>query len=597
MSQRQKTFFDRLQFLHLNAKFALLFIICFSIQLSAQKKTKNPHGPIKWDCFKCHTTSSWTEKKSPLKFSHDDTEFPLQGEHRFLECISCHQSLVFKEIGTTCADCHTDVHRGQFGLDCQSCHHSDNWKNVLDMFELHSSRGFPLIGVHAVADCQSCHVGEQRLEFSGTPTNCYGCHLADFALTTNPNHAKAQFSMDCQECHRPEANNWENAGFTHTNTFELRGAHVFADCNSCHANSFAGTPADCYSCHSQEYHATRDPNHETAGFATTCETCHSEISWDTDTFNHDLTAFPLTGQHRFANCADCHTNNVFAGTPMDCFSCHQTDYENTNDPNHIAAGFPNTCETCHTTNNWDSEFDHSTTGFSLEGQHRTTACADCHINNVFAGTPVECFACHQADYENTNDPNHIAAGFPNTCETCHTANNWDSEFDHSTTDFPLEGQHRNTACADCHINNVFAGTPAECFSCHQADYENTNDPNHIAAGFPTDCESCHNTNNWDDANFDHDSQFFPINSGKHRGEWNDCADCHVNPASFATFECIFCHEHRKSEMDDEHSEVNGYMYESIACLDCHPNGNSKAFKSFDRGFFPGTLDRTRGNNL
>ena len=36
--------------------------------------------------------------------------------------------------------------------------------------------------------------------------------------------------------------------------------------------------------------------------------------------------------------------------------------------------------------------------------------------------------------------------------------------------------------------------------------------------------------------------------------------------------CLNCHEHSRSEMDDNHNEVSGYVYDSQACLSCHPNG-------------------------
>ena len=74
--------------------------------------------------------------------------------------------------------------------------------------------------------------------------------------------------------------------------------------------------------------------------------------------------------------------------------------------------------------------------------------------------------------------------------------------------------------------------------------------------------------------FDHDGQYFPIYTGKHReGEaWNDCVECHANPATYADFTCFTCH--LKPEMDDKHSEENGYEYVSTTCLECHPDGTN-----------------------
>jgi len=112
----------------------------------------------------------------------------------------------------------------------------------------------------------------------------------------------------------------------------------------------------------------------------------------------------------------------------------------------------------------------------------------------------------------------------------------------------------------------------ECVACHQTEYNNTADPNHGGAQFPNTCEDCHSTTAWTPANWDHDGQYFPIFSGKHREAWDTCMDCHMTPNDYSQFECINCHEHNKTDMDDDHSEVNGYTWESQACLTCHPDG-------------------------
>jgi len=75
------------------------------------------------------------------------------------------------------------------------------------------------------------------------------------------------------------------------------------------------------------------------------------------------------------------------------------------------------------------------------------------------------------------------------------------------------------------------------------------------------------------ANFDHDKDFFPIYSGEHQGEWNECSDCHIG-GNLNSFSCIDCHEHNDpNDLADEHDDVNGYQYSSPACLQCHPNGD------------------------
>ena len=121
---------------------------------------------------------------------------------------------------------------------------------------------------------------------------------------------------------------------------------------------------------------------------------------------------------------------------------------------------------------------------------------------------------------------------------------------------------------------TWAGSDPTCVACHQNDYNQANDPNHVSAGFPTTCESCHTTSSWDGATFDHDGSYFPIYSGKHRNKWASCSTCHVVPSNYAVFECTVCHEHRRSEMDSEHDDVGGYVYQSQACYNCHPTGEA-----------------------
>jgi hypothetical protein len=91
-------------------------------------------------------------------------------------------------------------------------------------------------------------------------------------------------------------------------------------------------------------------------------------------------------------------------------------------------------------------------------------------------------------------------------------------------------------------------------------------------GFPTTCVPCHNTTAWEPSTWDHDNQYFPIFSGRHQQEWSNCADCHLIPNDFTSFECIFCHEHNQQDTDLDHDEVPGYQYNSQACYNCHPRG-------------------------
>jgi hypothetical protein len=219
-------------------------------------------------------------------------------------------------------------------------------------------------------------------------------------------------------------------------------------------------------------------------------------------------------------------------------------------------------------------FDHELSRFPLRGAHVSVDCAQCHVGGRFTGTPTDCYACHQQDYNQTTNPNHVSLRFPKKCEDCHSTDAWrPASFDHNVTRFPLTGAHRRVDCASCHSGGRFTGTPTDCYACHQADYNRTTNPNHSASRFPTQCQACHNTGAWRPASFDHDARSFPIFSGTHRGQWSTCADCHVNPSNFRAFECIRCHQHsNRADVDNDHRGVSGYVYQSAACYSCHPTG-------------------------
>jgi hypothetical protein len=270
------------------------------------------------------------------------------------------------------------------------------------------------------------------------------------------------------------------------------------------------------------------------------------------------------------DCNLCHQGN-YTSTPNTCAGCHMPDYSSTTNPNHSAAQFPTDCAICHNETGWiPSSFTHST--FPLLGAHAAiTDCNLCHQGN-YTNTPNTCAGCHMPDYNSTTNPNHTAAQFPTDCAICHNEAAWvPSSYTHST--FPLLGAHAAiTDCNLCHQGN-YTNTPNTCAGCHMPDYNATTNPNHAAAGFPTNCATCHNETAWLPSTFDHDAQYFPIYSGSHDGKWNLCADCHTNSTNYAIFSCIDCHEHsNQASVDQDHSAVNGYTYNSTACLNCHPDG-------------------------
>ena len=545
---------------------------CFGCHATDFNNTTDPNhkaSGFSTNCIECHSETAW----EPATFDHDQTDFPLRGAHATTDCIECHAD-GYVGTPTDCVACHqadfdqtTDPNHKDAGFptDCTICHNESDWETAI--FD-HDQTDFPLRGAHVTTDCIECHTDG----YVGTPTDCVACHQSDFDQTTDPNHKDAGFPTDCTICHTET--DWETAIFDHDQTnFPLRGAHATTDCIECHADGYVGTPTDCVACHQSDFDQTTDPNHKDAGFPTDCTICHTETDWETAIFDHDQTDFPLRGAHATTDCIECHADG-YVGTPTDCVACHQSDFDQTTDPNHKDAGFPTDCTICHNESDWETAiFDHDQTDFPLRGAHATTDCIECHADG-YVGTPTDCVACHQSDFDQTTDPNHKDAGFPTDCKACHTEGAWiPATFDHDQTNFPLRGAHATTDCIECHADG-YAGTPTDCFACHQSDYNNARNPNHLQAGFPTDCTECHSEIGWEPSTFDHDAMYFPIYSGNHQNEWTLCSECHINN-DFNSFSCIDCHEHNDpNQLRNDHDGVNGYRFESNACFECHPNGNS-----------------------
>ncbi|MBK7429238.1 MAG: cytochrome c3 family protein [Saprospiraceae bacterium] len=213
--------------------YRLSSIILFILVGWVQAVSQSPHGKdLKMDCIKCHNSDSWSYDKENTTFDHDSTNFPLVGQHKSVECKSCHTSLEFKKADTDCNSCHIDIHQQTVGLDCARCHTSNTWI-VSNVTELHERTSFPLIGVHATVDCNRCHQSETLVRFSPVGLECMDCHRPDYMATTRPNHAQAGFSNDCASCHSTLVPDWSTDKVDHS-FFPLEKAHKIDDCTACH---------------------------------------------------------------------------------------------------------------------------------------------------------------------------------------------------------------------------------------------------------------------------------------------------------------------------------------------------------------------------
>jgi hypothetical protein len=384
-------------------------------------------------------------------------------------------------------------------------------------------------------------------------------------------------NIGCEVCHSPQswALDLNIYSFDHSTTeLPLLGNHKELNCRFCHKSLiFSEAPTECSDCH-------LDMHNNSVGLD--CARCHNSFTWLVSNIRdiHEMSRFPLLGSHALASCEDCHFSNsslIFEPLGLECYDCHNQDYLSAATPNHVASNYSQDCLDCHNIYSYEwgaSGFNH--TFFPLTLGHTIQDCAECHQTSDYSNADPTCFACHETDYNSSTKPQHSVAGIETNCDLCHSTNpGWSpATFPVHNEYYALNGAHASIAndCYTCH-NQDFTNTPTSCIGCHQNDYNQASDPDHIQAQFGEDCESCHSENDWKPATFDHDNEYFPIYSGEHNNEWSTCSECHTVPGNYALFSCIDCHEHEQTEMNNEHSDVNDYTYESNACFDCHPKGS------------------------
>ncbi|MGE5424047.1 MAG: hypothetical protein ACM3N9_01715 [Syntrophothermus sp.] len=299
------------------------------------------------------------------------------------------------------------------------------------------------------------------------------------------------------------------------------------------------------------------------------------------------------GKHYTTDCSNCHRSASqlrFEPVGVNCYDCHQKDYQATTHPSHVQGNFSTDCILCHsmTGTTWvTTNVDHSF--FPLTQGHKLDDCSRCHTSGNFSGLTSNCVSCHLANYNGSRNPDHVAASIPQTCSDCHTTvPGWKpATFSIHNNYWVITGAHSAFAndCNRCHSGG-YSNTPGTCEGCHMDTYNQTSDPNHVTAQFGTDCQSCHSQNAWKPSTFNHDGAYFPVYSGKHAGTWNLCSDCHTNASNYKQFTCVDCHDHNQPKTDAEHVQVGGYSFSSPACFACHPTGTADGAFNHNNSIFP-----------
>ncbi len=543
--------------------FLIFFALTFSICLG-----QSPHGAkFDRDCQQCHSLESWKVVSSEMKFNHIETGFDLIGQHKTVQCKTCHISLKFSEQKNkkNCVDCHLDIHENTVGKNCVRCHDPHTWiiENILD---LHRFGRFPLLGNHVKANCNQCHKSSSKLRFEPMGINCFDCHSNNYYATKNPDHAKANFSTDCRQCHNLTSLVWSASSIVH-DFFPLTGSHNIANCFSCHRqDTYKGLNQSCYTCHQKNYETVTAPNHVTLNFPKDCKQCHNTNGgWKPALFSNHDSFYPLLGAHNLirVDCNKCHATG-YSSPARQCVNCHQKNYDDTVNPNHRGAGFSTECLTCHSQSAWKpATFDHDIKSFPIySGSHKGkwNLCSECHINQTNYKN-FECINCHEHNKNDMDSKHNGINGYTyqsRTCFACHPQGSKEGVINHSLTNFPLLGAHLNVPCNQCHQNG-YAGTPTQCVSCHQSKF--TTAPNHVAQSYPQDCKQCHSSIDWKQINFNHSTTSFPL-LGIHTTV--KCNSCHVTKLTGTSKLCYSCHQTNFTSAPNHVSQ--GYPQ---TCEQCH----------------------------
>jgi hypothetical protein len=223
--------------------------------------------------------------------------------------------------------------------------------------------------------------------------------------------------------------------------------------------------------------------------------------------------------------------------------------------------------------------------FDKEAQSRL--CADCHKD-------VKKDIAEKRGYHGRLDDNK-------ECKECHHDHDGRDakiaefdhvNFDHTKTDYPLTGAHKNekAKCTDCHkTDKKYRDAPNYCNECHKKDDKHKK-------GLGTDCGKCHVDKDWKSIDFDHNKTKFKL-LGKH--EKVKCIKCHIDnqykdtprlcnschkkddkhKASFGT-KCEDCHVEKKwKDIVFDHDKATKYLllgkHKQTKCVNCHKGDSFK----------------------
>ncbi|HEY3296101.1 MAG TPA: cytochrome c3 family protein [bacterium] len=301
-----------------------------------------------------------------------------------------------------------------------------------------------------------------------------------------------------------------------------------------------------------------------------------------------------------SNCTKCHALGQDVANSK-CLDCHTqiAARQSAGTGYHTSSAVKSAkCASCHSEHNgvdfelvnWKGGkkvFDHTLTGFALDGAHRNKECSDCHrgsfvadnavksgrnvnLTRTFLGLGKECTSCHENEHQGQLAEN---------CLKCHTTDAWKPAggYSHSQAKYALTGKHVSTDCEKCHpFQSVPLATSdkiskkdhvgqyarytglsfANCTPCHEDKH---------TGQFGQNCGTCHVTASFKTivgTAFDHSKTKYQL-EGRHRDV--TCTKCHTSgdmttPVAHAA--CVNCHK-------DEHGGQFAARKDKGVCDACH----------------------------
>jgi hypothetical protein len=249
-------------------------------------------------CEDCHTPEGW-EQADLGDFQHP---VPLEGAHATLSCSDCHTA--GEELTYECANCHEPPSETHFGPDCETCHTPTSFQDATLPPELHP---VPLVGAHQRATCDVCHAAGQRVpeyvcsNCHQPPAdhfgpNCEDCHTPTrFTDATLPPElhpvdligAHAEAACDqchvegeptpeyvCEDCHDRPDNHLEGAcDLCHTPEGWVESVSTLTRVSPEIPHEIEGL-GDCFVCHDPEGEIEPAPSNHVDYVSGQCGLCH-----------------------------------------------------------------------------------------------------------------------------------------------------------------------------------------------------------------------------------------------------------------------------------------------------------------------------------